>query len=263
MIKMNSQEKVAIVTGSGSGIGRGIANYFAEQGFQIVIATINEEEGLEVEKEIISQGGICKYIQTDVSSEESIIRMIKETISLFKRVDVLVNNAGITRFKSIEDATIEDWNELINIDLRGVFLCSKHVVPEMEKQNKGSIINISSNHSIATLPNSEIYAAAKGGVNSMARSMALSLGPKNIRVNTISPGFTDTPHYRNWLANLEESQDVESEVLKLHPLGKISTPTDIAKLAYYLASDDSEMMNGENLVIDGGLSTRLYYSNQF
>lgn len=261
MSEVNGQ--VVIITGAGKGIGKGIAKYFASKGASVVIATRGAEEGRQTECEIQEAGGNAFFIETDVSKEMSIQEMVRKTIERYGKIDTLINNAGITIFKPILEASIEDWEKVINIDLRGTFLCSKYVIPEMLKRKKGSIINISSNHSIATLPHTEMYAAAKGGVNAMTRSMAQSLGKDNIRVNTICPGFTITPHYRDWLESINGSDQVEKEILALHATKRICLPEDVAKLALYLASNDSEMMTGESLILDGGLSTRLYHSNNF
>ena len=257
---MRFKDKVAIVTGSGKGIGRGIALEFAKEGAAVIVATLVEEEGRDTCRAIEELGGTAVFVQTDVSSEPSVRRMIDEVTARFGRIDVLVNNAGITLFKSILDATAEDFDRVIGIDLRGVFLCSKYAAMQMVKQKEGSIINISSNHAVATLPNTEMYAAAKAGVNGMTRSMALSLGKMGIRVNAICPGFTDTPHYRKWLQSSGNAEEVEAEVNGLHAVGRICTPEDIGKLALYLASDDARMITGAEVLIDGGLSVRLYHS---
>lgn len=254
-------DAVAIVTGAGRGIGKGIAECLAAEGAKVIIATIDPAEGKETAESICKSGGFAYFIETDVEDEESIIRMVDETIREFGKIDVLVNNAGITIFKPIEEASIEDWNKVINIDLRGSFLCSKYVVPHMKKNRKGSIIHISSNHAIATLPNSEMYAAAKGGLNAMTRSMALSLGEWGIRVNAICPGFTDTPHYQAWLDSYPNRSGAAEEVVRLHPVGRICKPEDIGKLVVYLAGEDSAMMTGEQIVIDGGVTAKLYQSD--
>jgi NAD(P)-dependent dehydrogenase (short-subunit alcohol dehydrogenase family) len=258
MGKLDNQ--VVIITGAGKGIGRGIAECFAAEGTSVVIATRGIEDGKRTEENIKKLGGNAYFIQTDVADESSIISMVEQTLDRYGKINTLINNAGVTLFKSILETTIEDWEKVINIDLRGTFLCSKYVVPVMIKQKGGSIINISSNHAISTLPNTEIYAAAKGGVNAMTKSMALSLGQYNIRVNTICPGFTDTPHYRNWISEQADPDLVEGEVKALHALSRICKPEDVAKLAIYLASDESNMMTGESIVLDGGLSSRLYNS---
>jgi NAD(P)-dependent dehydrogenase (short-subunit alcohol dehydrogenase family) len=252
--------KVAIVTGSGKGIGRGIALEFAKEGAAVIVATLVETEGLDTEQAIRDLGGTAQFVHTDVSSEDSIRNMVDQVVKTYGRIDVLVNNAGITLFKPLLEATIEDWDKVINIDLRGVFLCSKYAAAQMIKQQKGSIINISSNHAVATLPNAEMYAAAKAGVNGMTRSMALSLGKMGIRVNAICPGFTDTPHYRSWLQSRGNADEIETEICWLHAGSRICTPEDIGKLALYLASDEAEMITGAELLIDGGLSARLYHS---
>jgi NAD(P)-dependent dehydrogenase (short-subunit alcohol dehydrogenase family) len=251
---------VVIVTGSGKGIGRGIAKTFACEGARVIVATLSRESGEEVTKEIHEQGGEAVFIQTDIASERSIRSMVDETVKNFGKIDTLINNAGITLFKPLLEASLEDWDKVMNVDLRGVFLCSKYVIPEMMKLQRGSIINISSAHAAATLPDTEIYAAAKAGVNGMTRSMALSFGKHGIRVNALCPGFTDTPHYRKWLSEKDNPALVESEVIGLHAANRIVMPEDIAKLAVYLASDDSVMMTGAVLLLDGGISARLYNS---
>lgn len=255
------KNKVVIITGSGKGIGRGMAEVFAKNGAITIIATRGEDSGIEVEKSIISQGYEAKFIKTDVSSEKSIKNMVEKVLQLYGKIDVLINNAGITLFKPLIDATIEDWEQVINIDLRGTFLCSKYVAESMIKNNiSGSIINISSNHAFRTLPDTEIYAAAKGGVNAMTRSMALSLGKYNIRVNAICPGFTDTPHYQNWLSEKDDPNEVENEVNSLHANGSICKPEDIANIAMFLSTEKSNKITGSEILIDNGMTAKLYDS---
>ncbi|WP_140938300.1 SDR family NAD(P)-dependent oxidoreductase [Sphingobacterium lumbrici] len=258
------KDKVVVVTGAGNGIGKGIAELFARYGAKVFLATKYDEEGSRVEKEFVESGFWAKYIQTDVSDEESVRSMIAEVGKVMGRIDVLVNNAGITIFKSILEATTADWDKVINTDLKGVFLCSKYVAEHMVvHKNKGSIINISSNHAYRTLPDTEMYAAAKGGVNAMTRSMAISLGQYGIRVNSVCPGFTDTNHYQNWLGAKENPQLLEREILDLHASGRISTPEDIAHIVCFLASDKSGNITGSDFLVDGGLTSRLYYSDKF
>ena len=258
------KDKVVIVTGAGNGIGKGIATLFAEQGARVIIATKYDHEGLAVENELQALGFWAKYIQTDVSDEHSVQQLVKQVDALTNRIDVLVNNAGITIFKSILEATIDDWNKVIDTDLKGVFLCSKYVAAYMVDQKiGGSFINISSNHAYSTLPNTEMYAAAKGGINSMTRSMAISLGQYGIRVNTVCPGFTDTNHYQKWLSEKENPETLEADIFALHALGKISTPKDIANMVCFLASDKSANITGSDFLVDGGLTARLYHSDKF
>ena len=256
---MKLKNQVAIVTGAGSGIGRGIAQVFAAEGANVVIATLVEKEGLETQALIEAQGSKASFIHTDVSSEASIKAMVNQVADCYGQIDTVVNNAGITLFKPLLEASVDDWDKLININLRGVFLCSKYAAQVM-KDKGGSIINISSNHARATIPHAEIYAASKGGINAMTRAMALSLGPYGIRVNAIMPGFTSTPHYDRWLAEKGADGTLEQEILSLHATAQIASPEDIGHLAVYLASSESKSMTGAEVLIDNALSTRLYNS---
>jgi NAD(P)-dependent dehydrogenase (short-subunit alcohol dehydrogenase family) len=197
-------------------------------------------------------------VQTDVSSETSVKAMIAKTLQVYGQINTLVNNAGITLFKPLFETTLEDWEHVIGVDLKGVYLCSKYAGIEMQRHG-GSIINISSNHAKAALPNADIYAAAKAGVNGMTRAMAVSLGKYGIRVNAIMPGFTATPHYHKWLSSIQ-GNNLEEEIKFLHATGQVTTPEDIGKLAVYLASDDSKNMTGAELALDGGMLAKLYNS---
>jgi NAD(P)-dependent dehydrogenase (short-subunit alcohol dehydrogenase family) len=250
------KNQVTIITGAGRGIGRGIAEVFASEGAKVVIATLKESEGQETLEAIRSKGGEAIVVQTDVSSEASVKAMIGETIKTYGRINTLVNNAGITLFKHLFETTLEDWEKVIGVDLKGVYLCSKYAAIEMQHRG-GSIINISSNHAKAALPDAEIYNAAKAGVNGLTRAMAVSLGKYGIRVNVIMPGFTATPHYYEWL---KRQGDAEDEVKFLHATGQVTTPEDIGKLAVYLASNDSKNMTGAELALDGGMLAKLYNS---
>lgn len=250
------QERVAIVTGGGRGIGKGIALNLAQAGATVVLAEINPVTGKEVEEEIIQAGGSALFLQTDVTSEAAICRMVEQTVERFKRIDILVNNAGITVFKSLLDATGADWDDLINLNLRGYFLCSKYVAPVMIESRRGVIIHISSDHAFASIPHAEMYAASKGGINAMTHAMALSLGPYGIRVNAICPGFVATE--QSFQRAAHEDAETKKSRDQLHALDRIARPMDVGQLALYLASDAAQMITGEAVRIDAGLAARLY-----
>ena len=255
---MRLDGQVVIVTGAGAGIGKGIAREVAREGARVVVATLVVEEGEATEAELRAAGGEACFIQTDVAVEESIRGMVEATLARYSRIDALVNNAGITRVFALLDATVEQWDELMDINLRGPFLCAKHVAPTMMAQGRGSIINIASNHAVATLPHFEVYAASKAGITGLTRGLALSLGAYNIRVNAVCPGFTETEAYFGYMGQGEEFVERERALKAIQPLGRIGRPDDIGKLVVYLASDESRMMTGSTLLIDGGLSTALY-----
>lgn len=255
---MSLNGKVAIVTGGAAGIGRGIAQEFLLKGCSVIIADIDKITGEEVEKELSQDGVRCAFIQTDVSNAESVKMMVDFTLNQFGRVDYLINNAGIVMFKPLTEMELSEWDSMFDVDLKGVFLCSKYVIPVMKENGGGVVINIASNHAIATLPDSEAYAAAKSGIISLTNSLALSYGFSGIRAVAICPGFVDTPHYRRWLASSDDPVRLEHSTVALHPVGRILTPRDVGKLATFLASDDAEMITGTAVIIDGGVSARLY-----
>jgi NAD(P)-dependent dehydrogenase (short-subunit alcohol dehydrogenase family) len=262
-IPLKAKELITVITGAGCGLGKGMAEVFAEEGAFVVIADLNDQEGKLAEEEIRSSGGHALFIHTDVCSEKSIQAMVKQVMERYGKIDSLINNAGITLFKPLMETTLDDWDRIINVNLRGVLLCSKYVAEQMIELRSGSIINISSVHAFETLPDAEIYAASKAGVNGMTRSMALSLGKYGIRVNAICPGFIETDRYWRWINNSENPTELKDELLSMHAVGRVNTPRDIGKLALYLASADSAMMTGAELLIDGGLAARLYKAKSF
>lgn len=257
---MNVENKVVIVTGAGKGIGRAIADEYGRRKAIVIVAEIDETSGNETAQTIIQNGGKALFIRTDVTDEENIKQLIQTTVETYGPVDTLVNNAGITIFKSIEDSTVLDWDLVMNTDLKSVFLASKYVTPVMKVNGGGSIINIASNHVHGTLPNTEMYAAAKSGVVGFTKSAALSLGKYGIRVNAICPGFMDTYHHQNWLSQFEDPQFIQKEVDELHATEKMGDPQEVANVCIFLSSNLVDQMTGSCITLDGGLSTRLYHS---
>ena len=253
---MSLREKVAIVTGGGQGIGKAIAKRFLEEKMKVVIAEIDQEAGRETEAEYKNLGSI-EFIQTDVSNEDSVKNLIRETNHNFGQIDVLVNNAARANPENspLTELSLDDWNHTISINLTGVFLCSKHSVAHLRK-NKGTIINIASTRALMSEPNTEAYSASKGGVVALTHALAISLGP-DIRVNSISPGWIDVSEWQK-LAKRHRTELTEQDHQQ-HPVGRVGKPEDIASLAVYFASAEADFITGTNFVIDGGMTNKMIY----
>ncbi len=248
------KDKIAIVTGAGSGIGKGIAKKFSENDAKIIIADFNEENGYSAEKEIKNS----IFIKTDVSNEESVKNMINETINKFGKIDILVNNAGIQYIAKVEDFPLEKWNQLIGVMLTGTFLCTKYAVPYMKKNNWGRIINISSAHGKVASPWKSAYVAAKHGIIGFTKVIAKELAEFNITANSICPGYVLTPLVQKQIDDLAKQYNISPEevpekvLLKDQPIKTLVTVEEVADLALYLATDKAKHVTSQALSIDGG-----------
>ena len=260
---MRLDGEVAIVTGAGSGIGRAVALRLAEEGAEAVIAEIDEERGHNVEEECRAATGRGLFVRTDVTSEQSIIDMTARALDAFGRIDVLVNNAGTNFVKPMLETTLEDWEGFMALDLRSVFLCSREALRTMVGQGRGSIINISSVHSIQTLPRLPLYATAKGGVSAMTRAMAIDFGPQGVRINAVCPGITRTPIYERLKANAANPEAYEHHWVANTPLQRVQEPEEVASVCAFLASDDSSFVTGTELFTDGGMTAMLKHYPDF
>jgi dihydroanticapsin dehydrogenase len=248
------QNKVAIITGGGAGIGKATCELFAEEGAKVVIAERTAETGKATADGITKNGGQALFVQTEVTDEQSIRHMVAETVRAFGRISILVNNAGIFVLKGI-DATPQEWREVLDVNVMGTALVSKQVVPEMRKVGGGAIVNLGSISSFIAQPQFVTYNATKAGVSSMTRCMALDLAPDNIRVNAVCPGTVWT----QIVERLTRERGLDRKAADAHPdfgathmIKRLADPREIAYAILFLASDEASFITAENLMVDGG-----------
>jgi 3-oxoacyl-[acyl-carrier protein] reductase len=241
------EQRIAIVTGAGQGIGRAIALGLAREGARVVIADVNEESASTVKNEIEGGGGRALVIRTDVSNEISVRAMAKRSLEEFGRVDILVNNAGIFPTSSVEEMREEDWDRVIGTNLVGAFLCARAVVPKFLEQGTGRIISLTSGRAFQGAKNGAHYAASKAGIIGFSKSLALELAPHGITVNVICPGITDTAQPRGH----QTEEQIYAQGQRI-PLGRIGQPEDLVGPAVFLASDAAAFITGQTLLVNGG-----------
>ena len=243
------QDKTAIITGGARGLGKTFCMAIAEEGATVVVADLLDKGAQETAKAIQSKGGTAIGLKVDITSEKETLWIAEETIKRFNRIDILVNNAamihGIGR-RPFYDISAEEWDALMAVNLKGLFLCCKAVYPHMKNQNKGKIINLSSETAVTGSKGFVHYVTSKGGIISFTRSLAAECGPCNICVNAIAPGFTDTESSRTI------TDDITKYDISATPLGRMEQPKDLIGAMIFLAGDESDFITGQTLVIDGG-----------
>ncbi|SFL17041.1 NAD(P)-dependent dehydrogenase, short-chain alcohol dehydrogenase family [Paenibacillus sp. 1_12] len=251
---MRLHDKITLITGAGSGIGRSSALLFAKEGATVIVNDLVEKGGLETVEEIHQAGGKALFIQADTTDPESVKAMVDQAIEAYGRIDVLFNNAGVSGIGAIHEVEPEDWDRVIRINIRGVFLPCKYVLPHMMDRREGSIINMSSCIAEIGLGRRASYSATKGAVLSLTKSMQVDYAPYQIRVNALLPGTILTPFVENYLRTSYDDPEEAIQSLKKRQLsGDLGRPEDVAKAALFLASDDSRFMMGSPLYIDGGV----------
>ena len=255
---MRLSDKVSIITGGGSGMGRTAALMFAAEGAKVVVADFVESAGEETVRMVREAGGVATFVRTDVSSEASARSMVQHAVATYGRVDTLYNNAGIMPEEdhSVIDTPVEAWDRVMAVNVRGVFLGCKYAIPQMLEQGSGSIINVASFVAIlgCSVPQ-DAYTSSKGAVMALTRSLAVRFAGRGVRSNSISPGPIETPLLMDWLLKDEAAKQLR---LARNPTGRFGKPEEIVHVAIYLASDESRWTNGANFVIDGGISVNYF-----
>lgn len=244
--------RVGLVTGASSGIGRATALLFAREGAATTLFDLDENGGREAARAIEDEGGRALFVRGDVGADADARRAVGETVARYGRLDVLFNNAGIIRRATVADTSEEDWDAVIRVNVKGVFLMSRHAVPAMVRSGGGVIVNTASVWGLVGGARAAAYCASKGAVVLLTKAMAIDHGPQNIRVNCICPGDTDTPMLRSEAAMLGDPLDRHMEQAADVPLRRVARPEDIARAALYLASDASAFVSGAPLIVDGG-----------
>lgn len=249
--------RIAIVTGAGQGIGEAIARRFSTEGARVVVAELDAARGAAVAESLRSGGAEAIAVQTNVADAGSADAMVAETVSKLGPPDILVNNAGIAVFGDPLAITDADWQRCMSVDLDGAWFCCRAALPHMLAKGGGAIVNIASNHSFQIIRNTFPYPVAKHGLLGLTRSLALEYADRGVIVNAISPGYIDTPLNRKFFADHPDPQ-ARAKVEAKQPVGRLGRPEEIAAVAAMLASDEARFIVGANIVIDGGVTIRMY-----
>jgi len=245
--------KVAMITGAGSGIGRATALLLASEGAAAAVLDCSEASARETASLIEEQGGEALALIADVSKNDDVRMAVEAILGRYGRIDLLFACAAAQITKSAADTSEEEWDRLYSVNLKGTFLCCKHVIPVMRKQGGGSIVIASSGHAFVTYPNSSAYAGTKGGLLAFMRGVALDYAADGIRANCIVPGATDTPMLRGYINSCSDPRAEEERIIASIPMRRLARPEDVAKAVRFLASADASYITGTWLAVDGGL----------
>lgn len=248
--------RVVIVTGSGQGIGKATARIFANESATVVVVDTNSMTGQETADGIASNGNKSMFVNADVSKSKDVQTMVDQVINEYGQIDVLVNVAGVQGMvDDIIGLPEEEWFRVINTNLSSVYLCSKYCLPHMINRSHSSIVNVASMQSYFNMPGSSAYAAAKGGIVSLTRSMALDFARRNVRINAVAPGYIDTPLLRGFAKATGDEQGTIDEWNKRIPIGRLQTPEEVAQVILFLTSDKASGITGVTYPVDGGIMT--------
>jgi NAD(P)-dependent dehydrogenase (short-subunit alcohol dehydrogenase family) len=255
------EKRVAIVTGAASGIGLAIANRFAAEAVTVVAVDIDEANGNAAAKAIRAHSGKCEFVLADVSCEDEVVRAISAAGEKWGGIDYIINNAGIVLVKSIEESTVEEWDRVMAVNVRSIFLTTKHALPWLKRSSKPAIVNVGSVSSFVGQANTPAYVASKGAVAMLSKTMALDLARFGIRVNCVCPGITDTPMLRFHISKSPDPEKTVRDRLNRVPLARMLTGDDIASAALYLCGPDSAGITGTTLLVDAGYLAAAEWSN--
>lgn len=251
---MRLHDKIAVITGGGSGIGKATAQLFAKEGAFVIITDIHQENGQETVSEIEQQGGKAAFYEVDVANPEGVESAIGQIIETYKKIDILFNNAGISNVGRVDEVEPDVWDRVMSVNVKGVYLPSKYTLPHMMEQRSGVVINMSSCAAEMGLAKRAAYSATKGAVLALTKAMQVDYAPYNIRVNALLPGTILSPFVENYLKTSYDDPEVAIAGIKKRQLsGELGRPADVAKAALFLASDESSFMMGSPLYIDGGV----------
>jgi NAD(P)-dependent dehydrogenase (short-subunit alcohol dehydrogenase family) len=251
---MRLKDKVAIVTGGGSGIGRAAALRFAAEGAAVAVADVSDAAARETQAQIAGAGGRAIAVVGDLSRTDAVHALIERTAAEFGAPTVLLNSAAVTSFGTVEESSADDLDRVLGINVRSIWLCAQAVIPRMRAAGGGSIVNLSSITGIVGAPGMAAYATSKGAIITLTRTMALEVAEAQVRVNCICPASIDTPMLQASFDRLADPEAARARNVRRHPLGRFGTPEDVANLALFLASDESSFITGGTYVIDGGAS---------
>lgn len=246
---MKYASKTVIVTGAAKGIGKAVAETYAAEGATVFLTDTLEPEGASAAAAIRESGGQAHFLPCDVRNEQDVIDTIQEIVNTTGQIDVVINNAGVSRWKSPYELSLDEWDDVMNTNVRACFLVSREAAKVMRDHEGGSIVNISSTRAHMSEPNSEAYAASKGGITAITHALSVSLGPDHITVNAISPGWIETGDY-SALTKEDHAQ---------HPAGRVGTPQDVARTCLFLTDPENSFITGAELIVDGGMTRKMIY----
>ncbi len=248
--------RVALVTGGATGIGAAIVRLFAGEGARVAFCSRSEEPGRGLERELMGEGCDVVFSRCDAAIESEAQALVKSTLDRYGGIDILVNNAAVSKLVPVEDMLLSDWELILSKNLTSMFLMSREAIPILRRSSSPCIINLGSTYAVVGASGSAAYALTKAGAVSFSKTLALELAGDGIRVNALCPGATETRLYHEWLGSQADAEKAKADLAAKHPLGRIGQPDEMARAALYLASDDASFVTGHALLVDGGYTAQ-------